>query len=85
MDWDESDLVEVDIMMENVDRSYLSHVYRKIRQTRMQSHTSISKLRSDLSTMEYLAANEAIFTQLMMSKKEQFTRGNRAIYKKTFA
>ena len=39
----------------------------------MQSHTPVSKLHS---------VNEAIFTQLLMSKKEQFTRGNHAIYKK---
>ena len=53
----------------------------------MQSHTPISKLRSNLSTMamEYLAVNKAIFTQMLMSKKEQFTRENHAIYKKTFS
>ena len=84
MGWDKSDLVEVDIMMENVSKSHISHVYRQIRQTRIQSHTSISKLCSDLSTMEYLAVNEAIFTQLLMSKKEQFTRGNHAFTKNKF-
>ena len=35
MDWDEADLVEVDIMKENVGKSHLSHMYRQMRQTRM--------------------------------------------------
>ena len=62
-------------------QSHLLDLYCELSQERLQNPAAVSKIHSDLATLEYLAVGEAIFTNMLMSKGEKFTAANFEEYK----
>ena len=66
-------------MLENATGSYVYRFYDQVAQKRSQNLTTVTKIHSGLSTIEFLAVNETIFTQLLMNRKEKCISVNHEI------
>ena len=81
MDWESDELYEIVDAAES--KSKVQRTYDQVAQDQnktLAAPTVSKKIHSDLSTMEYLAVHEAMFTDMLMSKGEKFTEGNHKIY-----
>jgi len=58
------------------------HMYQNVSEDRYNHYTPPSKIHSDLATIEFLAVNEALYLDLLMTRKEKFTKSNIGVYKK---
>ena len=72
----------------DVDGAVKAHVKRRLQnlysqksQERLQKPVAVSKIHSELATLEYLAVGEALFTNMLMNKDEKFTAANFQEYK----